>query len=71
MLADEFSNVHNSDRSCDVTQSDHIKMYENIARSRLFGRLAKRSIRRCSVNTLVLNIVVPFEDLQMLVLSNF
>ena len=41
----EFSNVHNCDRSSNATQSNvAYKMYKNIARSRLFCRIAKRSI---------------------------
>ena len=40
----EFSNVHNSDRSSNATQSKLVyKKYENNARSRLVLRTAKRS----------------------------
>ena len=41
----EFSNVYNGNRSSNATQSNLVyKMYENNARSRLFRRIAKRSI---------------------------
>ena len=41
----EFSNVHNRDISSNATRStSRIKMYKNNARSRLFCRIAERSI---------------------------
>ena len=47
MHFEEFSNVHNSDRTSNATRSNRtsrIKLYKNNARSRLFSRIAKRSI---------------------------
>ena len=39
---EEFSNVHNSDRNSNASQSNHLcTMHENIARSRLFHKTAK------------------------------
>ena len=41
----EFSNVHSCDRSSNATLSNlAYKLYKNIARSRLFRRIAKMSI---------------------------
>ena len=43
MQFEEFSNVHNSDRISN-DRTSRIKLYKNNARSRLFCRIAKRSI---------------------------
>ena len=45
---EEFSNVHNSDRSPNAIRSNFAyKKYKNLAQSRLFCRIAKRSIVPC------------------------
>ena len=51
----EFSNVHNTHRSSNATQSNFVyKMYKNIARSRLICRTTKGSIRKMLVMGLVM-----------------
>ena len=45
----EFSNVHTAiEALTPIIRTSCMKMYKNIARSRLFGRIAKRSIENCS-----------------------
>ena len=52
--------MHNCDRSSNATLSNLVyKLYKNIARSRLFCRIAKRSIHKEKKEALIVDIAVP------------